>query len=260
MILRDLVSKEQWDEVAKAKIEQQQEIHRLLILFMGTPPGPNDEFKWEYKDKDKKYHSLLTTPTKFYKDVVNFNCSETVSLLNDPRNDYNRKINIDKLGNVVGGAPVEYLNVECDTLTNMAIDRILNNKPVFFGTHTPIFHDKKTGIIDNKLWQYDLINYHTSQSKADRLRYRQSLMTHAMLFTGVHLEDGKPIKWRVENSWGKDVGKKGYFTMTHDFFKEYVYQVVVEKSELEKFGLKQYLEGEPIVLPPWDPCGALATN
>jgi bleomycin hydrolase len=83
-------------------------------------------------------------------------------------------------------------------------------------------------------------------------------MTHAMVFTGVHLDDnGKPLRWRVENSWGEEVGKKGYFTMTHDYFKEFVYQVVAEKEEIGD--LVKFLDDkEPIVLPPWDPMGALA--
>ena len=48
-------------------------------------------------------------------------------------------------------------------------------------------------------------------NKADRLRYGQTMMTHAMLFTGVDVVGGKPRRWRVENSWGtKDSGEKGY--------------------------------------------------
>ena len=35
--------------------------------------------------------------------------------------------------------------------------------------------------------------------KANRLRYSQTMMTHAMLFTGVDVVDGKPRRWRVEN-------------------------------------------------------------
>ena len=36
-------------------------------------------------------------------------------------------------------------------------------------------------------------------------------MTHAMLFNGVDLNSqDKPVKWRVENSWGTKGGEKGY--------------------------------------------------
>ncbi len=50
------------------------------------------------------------------------------------------------------------------------------------------------------------INY--SKDKAGRLDYSESLMTHAMVLTGVDLdENSKSTKWKVENSWGDKVGR-----------------------------------------------------
>jgi hypothetical protein len=86
--------------------------------------------------------------------------------------------------------------------------------------------------------------------KADRLRYGESLMTHAMAITGVHLDEGKPVRWRIENSWGEDGGEKGYFSMTDAWFSEYVYQVVIDKKVLSKEQQK-VLKGTPIRLSPW---------
>lgn len=246
-------------DVQPLKESQMKEVHRLLVLFLGSPPGPNDSFDWEYTDSDKKFHRITTTPLKFFKEFVSNDISEAVSLVNDPRNPYDKPIRISKLGNVVGKPDVQYLNIDVDEMADLAIKKIKNNEPVFFGTHTPVYHDNTTGIIDTKLWNYDLIGFSPEQNKADRLRYHQSLMTHAMTFTGVHLDEaGKPIKWKVENSWGEEKGRKGYYTLSHDYFKEYVYQIVVQKSDIpDKVAL---LDAEPIVLPPWDPCGALAKN
>lgn len=235
--------------------EQMKRIHQLLVLFLGPPPS---EFDWEFVDKDNKYHSIKgLTPKRFAKECIGFNGESPVSLLNDPRNEYEKPVHVKRLGNVVEAGEVTYFNVDIDVLANKAIERIKENKPVFFGTHTPIYHHNKTGIIDTHIWDYESLGFKPTQSKADRLRYHQSLMTHAMVFTGVQLNDkGEPIRWKVENSWGKDQGKEGYYTMSHDFFKEYVYQVVVDKNSLVEYIDK--LKEDAIQLEPWDPCGALA--
>lgn len=254
-------AKAKGEDVAELKNEQVKSIHKLLVTFLGAPPGPDDAFTWEYVDKDKKYHSLETTPLGFYKDVVQYDTTKSVSLLNDPRNAYNTIIEVDRLGNVVGRPYVRYLNADIDVLAATAVKLIKDNKPVFFGTHTPVYHDKKSGIIDTELWDYSLVGFAPQQNKADRLRYHASLMTHAMVFTGVHLDPKtkEPVRWRVENSWGADVGQKGIFIMTHAFFKEYVYQIVGQQEDLPEALQKVWAAQKvDIVLPPWDPCGALA--
>ena len=78
----------------------------------------------------------------------------------------------------------------------------------------------------------DLFDVDFSTSKADRLMYGESLMTHAMVLTGVDIVDGKPTRWKVENSWGDKVGHKGYYVMTDDWMDQYTYQIVVRKDLL----------------------------
>lgn len=79
-------------------------------------------------------------------------------------------------------------------------------------------------------------------------------MTHAMVISGVHLDPaGKPVRYKVENSWGPDVGNKGYFVMSDAWFEQFVYQVVVPKAFAPKELVKVYESGEKVVLPAWDP-------
>lgn len=81
--------------------------------------------------------------------------------------------------------------------------------------------------MDTKIYDYSPFNVkYTDLSKKNRLLYGESLMTHAMVFTGVHInDDGKPVRWRVENSWGEDLGDEGFWIMSDDWFSEFVYQV-----------------------------------
>ncbi len=83
------------------------------------------------------------------------------------------------------------------------------------------------------------------------------MMTHAMLFTGVDAVDEKPRRWRVENSWGENVGKKGFYVMNDSWFDEHVFEIAARKSALPA-DLQAAADLEPIVLPPWDPMGSMA--
>lgn len=79
-----------------------------------------------------------------------------------------------------------------------------------------------------------------------------------MVITAVHLDaNGKPLRFRVENSWSDAVGDSGYFIMTPAWFDEYVYQVVVPK-QVAPADLVKVLDSKAVVLPAWDPLGALA--
>lgn len=250
------------NDITLQRMEMQKEIYRLLTMFLGNPPKPNEEFTWEFYDKDGKYQSIKTTPLKYATDILEFNTPDYVSLLNDPRNEYNRLIKVDRLGNVANGEPVVYLNLEAEKLAKAVVNRIKNNKPVFFGSDTPKFMDKKRGIMDVDLWDFQFLGYDVnSMSKKDRVIYGHSLMTHAMLITAVHVDEkGNPVRYRVENSWGTKSGQDGYYVMSQKYFEEYVYQVVVEKEELAAIDVDAKIleDKDQIVLPPYDPMGALA--
>ena len=95
-------------------------------------------------------------------------------------------------------------------------------------------------------------------TKAQRLRVGESAMTHAMVLTAVHLgDDGRCVRWRVQNSWGPDRGDQGWFVMSDEWMDEFVYQAVVDPRFLAR-RVRDVLGKEPVVLPLWDPMGRLA--
>jgi bleomycin hydrolase len=67
------------------------------------------------------------------------------------------------------------------------------------------------------------------------------------------------MKWRVENSYAQQSGDNGYMVMTDSWFDEYNFQVAVDIDLLAP-ELIEILGQEPVVLPAWDPMGALAGN
>lgn len=224
--------------IGGVKDKMMREIHLMLTLMLGPPPNPSKEFTWEYYDKDDKFFSLKTTPLKFAAELsskvsVQANSGADVSsffsLVNDPRNSYGQHLSVSKLGNVIGLRPVRYVNVDMDTIKKAAIAMLRSEMPVFFGCDVGKFSNSASGIMDTGLIDYELgFNIHLGLTKAQRLMAGESLMTHAMVLTAVHVIDGKSVRWRVQNSWGEGVGTKGFFVMSDKWMDEFVYQVVVD--------------------------------
>ncbi|GGE30742.1 hypothetical protein GCM10011391_06710 [Pullulanibacillus camelliae] len=200
------------------------------------------------------------TAQAFYKKYVGLDLDDYVSIINAPTEDkpFGKTYTVQCLGNVVGGKPIKYLNVDMETLKALAIHQIKDNESVWFGCDVGQYSNRDHGIMDTRLFNYEK-TFGTSfgMTKAERLDYMGSCLTHAMVLTGVNLVDGKPNRWKVENSWGDKVGKKGYFVMSDEWMSEFTYQVVVHKKYLSE-NLQVALEQEPIELKPWDPMGALA--
>ncbi|KAJ1789420.1 bleomycin hydrolase, partial [Coemansia sp. RSA 2399] len=198
------------------------------------------------------------TPLQFYKDHVKQDCKNMVSLIHDPRNAYMKKYTVKYLGNVHGAEQVHYINLSVDQIKEYAANVIKSGRPVWFGCDVGKFHSRNKGMMDTELIDYKAaFDFGFGMTKAERLQYGESLMTHAMVLTGVHIEDGEIVRWRIENSWGDSYGNKGYLTMTDRWFDEFVYQIVLEKDDLPREVL-DVLEQDAVVLPPWDPMGALA--
>lgn len=246
------------------KEELMQEVYTIMSATLGVPPKPDVAFTWEYYTEDGKYAKWEGTPLQFYKDFTSkFSPAESFSLINDPRNEYGKLYTVDKLGNIWGGRPVLYVNTEIDDLKQAIVRSIKAGQPVFFGCDVGQFSDtgKDVGIMDTNYFAYEqAFNITLGLTKAQRLQTNESAMTHAMVISAVHVDEktGRPVRFKVENSWGEDSGVHGHNVMSDKWFDEFVFQVVVHKSLATKEHVKIFESGEKVVLPAWDPMGALA--
>lgn len=249
------------DEIGQVRSAIMRDVHAVLTIHLGTPPT---SFDWQWTDDDKVFHrDGVLTPQEFFARYVSIDLTQYVCLVDDPRREHPKgaALTVAHLGNVVEGQPVLYVNAPVQTMKELAARSIVAGEPVWFGCDVSPQMQRADG-----LWAADLFDYsgvygvdlHTT--KEQRVVSADSAMTHAMLLVGVDLPegvDGPTRRWRVENSWGDDKADKGFYTMDDSWFDEYVFEVVVRKDALPA-QLQDALTAEPVVLPAWDPMGALA--
>lgn len=234
------------------------DVHRILEIHLGTPP---ERFVWQYRTKEGRFHrGGEMTPLQFAERYLPRDLGEYVCVVNDPRNDYGKLYTVEYLGNVVGGAPVTYLNAPMDVLRDAARDTIVAGRAVWFGCDTEVQCDADLGYWDEHLHDYEgVYGVDMGMSKRTRLEAAESLMTHAMVLVGADVADDAHTvnRWRVENSWGTDTADRGFWTMNDNWFGEYVFEIAVHPRALPQ-EYRDALGGDVTVLPAWDPMGALA--
>jgi bleomycin hydrolase len=221
---------------------------------------PPQSFDFEYVDKDGK-HFLEKgyTPLTFRDTMIGDMLEDYVSIINAPTKDkpFNKTYTVSYLGNIVGAKEIVYLNLEIDEFKSIVRKQLEDGEIVWFGSDCGKCGDGAKKAWDDQSFDYSLLTGLTfNLTKEQMLDYHVSQMNHAMVLTGVNIEDDKPNRWKIENSWGSDGTNGGYHMASDSWFEHYVFQAVVHKKYLgEKAAL---LEEKPIVLLPWDPMGSLA--
>ena len=250
------------DDLQQMRAQMVEEIYALLVTCLGEPPAT-----FEVRLRDKNDNLALSgtfTPQEFFATAVDMQLDDFVSLISAPTADkpFGHAFTVSRLGNVVEAGGVRYLNLPVDELKRVAVAQLADGLPVWFGCDVDQSYLREEGIMDTASIDIDgLFGFAVEKclDRAERLDYGESLMTHAMVFEGVRLnEDGKPTLWKVENSWGKDHGRDGFDTISDAWFDEYVYQVVVDKKYLTPQQRDVYENEQATVLAPWDPMGSLA--
>lgn len=253
-----LAKQNKYKEIQGLKDESLNKIYSLLVNCFGVPPT---QFDFEYTDKDNKYHiETGYTPKSFFDKYIGSRIDDYVSIINSPTSDkpFMKSYTIDYLGNVVEGKLVTHLNLPMERIKELIVKQIKGGDIVWFGSDVGAYGDRVSGVWDDQAYDYmSAFMFDIKFDKAAMLDYRASAMNHAMCLTGVNLKGDVPTKWKVENSWGDNIGNKGYFIMSSTWFDLYVYQAVILKKYLTEEELNAYNQ-KPIVLKPWDPMGTLA--
>lgn len=255
--VRNLAALDKREEIAALKAEVLQQMYGFLCTCLGIPPK---RFRFAYADRNGDVHHLeALTPQEFYRQQIHLDLDNYVSLIHAPTKDkpFHEVFQVKYLDHA-GGKAVRYLNLPLEEFKQAVINQLKGGALVWFGSDCNPFHDKKGGFWDDRSFDYSsAFEIDFSLDKETALDMRDSTMNHAMVLSGVDLLDQKPLKWKIENSWGDASGQNGYFVASDSWFDRFVYQAVIHKKYLTQEQLSDW-EKEPKLLDPWDPMGTLA--
>ena len=253
--LRDMVAKKKSAaEVQKAKTAMLAQIYRMLKLTLGAPV---EKFTYAFHDKNGRQlgEPKEYTPLSFYQEVVGGDLNGTfIMVMNDPRREYYKTYEVEYDRHTYDGSNWRYLNLPMDEIEQLAIASLKDGRKMYSSYDVAKFLDRKRGYASLDNFDYGSVFGTTfKMDKAQRISTYDSGSTHAMTRTAVDLDkQGKPIKWKVENSWGTTNGQQGCLIMTAEWFREYMFRLVVNKKYVSEKLLKAY-NTKPVMVMPEDP-------
>lgn len=253
--LRDMVAKKQSTAaIQKEKTQMLAQIYRMLTMTLGEPV---QKFTYAFKDKSGKAitESKEYTPLSFYQEVVGGPLNDTfIMVMNDPRRDYFKTYEVEYDRHTYDGTNWRYLNLPMEDIEKLAIASLKDGRKMYSSYDVGKLLDRKRGYASLDNFDYgSLFGTTFGMDKAQRISTFDSGSTHAMTLTAVDLDaDGKPLKWKVENSWGASSGQQGCLIMTAEWFREYMFRLVVNKKYVPENILKA-AQTQPVMVMPEDP-------
>lgn len=242
-------------DIVVRKTEMLGTIYHMLALALGEPVK---EFKYTFRNSNGKVviPEKTYTPMEFY----NFTVGKKelngtfIMVMNDPRREYHKTYEVEYDRHTYDGTNWKYLNLPCEDIAQMAIAQLKAGRKLYSSYDVGKQSNRKTGYADLDTYDYgSLFGTDFSMNKAERIATYDSGSTHAMTLTAVDLDaDGKPLKWKVENSWGKSSGADGYMIMTNQWWEEYMFRIVVDKEFVPAKLLKEF-DQKPTMLTYDDP-------
>ena len=236
-----------------ARQQMLEEVYRMECIAFGEPPK---RFHFEYRDREQNYHAHRDlTGREFYETYLGDVLSDYITVTNHPT--HGLPMNLHYVFHYMGSMAnrdVVNLNLSLEEMEELTLKQLRDGEPVWFGCDSGAYGDRDKGV-----WDPDSLDFSGlmggvdfSMSKGDRLEYHDSFATHAMIFVGVNFDEhGCPDRWKIENSWGEEAGKKGYFVCSERYFREFVYEVIVRKKHLSPAQLA-LLEQPPVRIQPWE--------
>lgn len=223
------------------------DIYRILCRFLGEPPR---SFTFEYRDTAGRFHRMDNlTPLEFFRRFCGIDPDDFVELSYMPGEQTpfgERYYRPEYPGAPMTEESRPTLNLCIDDIKAAVISQLRSGEQVTFGSDVAKFSSKTLGYMAADLFLYeDFFGTPLMMHTPDSRDYRWTAGTHIMCFDGVSLRaDGTPERWKVQNSYGPDMGIEGHYVMDDSWFEPYVVSATVRRRHLPAHA-QAWLEREP---------------
>lgn len=252
----------------ETKTKKLEEAYQILATALGTPPEkftynfvPQEDDKKDQKKTNKKDHrkdakSITLTPQEFNKKYgAELSDFFDIDFLGDYKKNTFDTVYEEDLSDMMYGK--NYISVVTKMSTDIKksmIRQLENGEPIWFWWDASKQFSAKEGVLDSELFKYkELFGQDWNIPYEEKGLLRDSMnRLHATTITGVHIEDGRPLRWKVKNSWGsKDLGKDGWVVMNDNYLDNYILGVSLRKKYLSA-KMKKMVEQKPVKVSYWD--------
>ena len=236
------------ENIAKIKEQALERIFTFLCRCYGCPP---DIFFYSFENgKSKKQY----TPESFYNDMAGEFLDQFVNIISLPyeKLPFGEKCVLTDVFQVIGGREEEFLNLPLDELRDKCIEQLKDGIPVVCMADDDKMCREELQLWDDNSFDYlEMTGFDFEMSRKDYFQLKAGIASHSMLITGVHLgEDGKPERWKIENSYGTDGIYKGYFVCSDSWFEKYMISAVISKKYICEIDSSQQQSRNPFNI--WD--------
>lgn len=238
---------------------------KIIALNYGVPQDKfeyyfeideKDDKKGKKKDKDedkliaKKFEHFKGTPKEFYNKYLGEDfLNQYVRITTYPKDELKfNQLYTDRYSFGIYGQKEKYLNLSYEDMEKLCIAQIKDNKPIWFCCDCLQNRDG-TEVWDDQSYDYKAafgVDLYFDKGPAMDLMHIE--INHAMLLCGVNLnKKDVPDRWKIENSWGKDAGEKGYYVASESWMQKYMGDAAINIKYLSD-EQKEMLTKEPIVV------------
>lgn len=231
-MLKLLTLKRQNKDVYKAKEKMLEECYSFLAHVLGEPPT---KFNYVYIDNNgNKVELLNQLPLEFYNKYCSLNLDDFVQIAQMPIFEFYKKYEKRYTKNIVEAEAHNFINIPQKDFTKLCVTQLNAHIPVVISCDNRKYRDKESKVLDTRVFDFEKLFGIKDMNKFEGLETFDCRSRHFMTIRGAHLIDGKPIRWKVEDSGGADARIHGYYVMNNNFFEKCVFYAWIHKKFLPR--------------------------